>query len=137
MPDPVFTVDTAVESLQALRYAIDVVLAHIRYLFEAENTQFVERLLYGGSDPFDLLEIVFGSVERFLRRFDSLPGRVDGIVGRVPAIRQRVRVVHRFDPRLGVILVLLLLKLADSFLRRGKFGLDLRGFFVSDAITFD
>ena len=68
---PVFTIDAAAKSLQALRDAINFVLAYFRDLFEAEYADLVERLFYGRSDAFDALQPSFSSSALLSRRFWS------------------------------------------------------------------
>ena len=53
LADPVFTVDAAAETLQAMCDAVDIVLAHLGDLIEPFDAEFIERLFNGRANTLD------------------------------------------------------------------------------------
>ena len=53
LADPVFAVDAAAEPLQAVRDAVNIVLAHLGDLIELFDAEFIERLFNGRANALD------------------------------------------------------------------------------------
>ena len=58
LADPVLAIDSTAETLQLLRYAVDLVFAHLGNLVKAVDAQLIQGPLDRGSDPFDQLQVV-------------------------------------------------------------------------------